>query len=166
MSVQGDLPAGNGDSGAPIFYWTSGNTVVLAGIHWSGTSANEAWFSPYTSIEADLGTLQVRFLVGSPAISGSISDGYPLITWASTTNATSYRVFRSVDEEGGPNCYMGDDDLGSTTSTSFHDTTAPNVTTYYGGSVPIGSRIRYIVKAYGNDVPSDGSNIIWYSYTP
>ncbi len=155
-----------GDSGSPVFYWTSGNTVVLAGIHWAGTSDNEAWFSPYTNIEDDLGTLQARYMVGSPSISGSISSNYPVISWSATSNATSYRVFRCVDEEGGPNCYMGDEDLGSTTSTSFHDITAPIVDSYYGGSSPTGPRIRYIVRAYGNDVPSDGSNIVWFSYTP
>jgi hypothetical protein len=149
-----------GDSGAPVFYWTGGNTVVLAGIHWGGA------FSAYKGLEQDLGVLQVRYPVGVPEISGSIASGFPEISWSATTNAQYYRVFRCVDPEAGPNCYMGDEDLGTTTSTTFIDTGAPTIDGYSGGGVPTGPRIRYTVKAYGNDVASASSNIIWYSYTP
>ena len=47
-----------GDSGSPVFAWTSGSsTVRLAGILWGGMDTTEFVFSPMSGIEKELGAL-------------------------------------------------------------------------------------------------------------
>jgi len=47
-----------GDSGSPVFNWTSGSsTVRLAGILWGGSGTTQFVFSPMSGIEKELGAL-------------------------------------------------------------------------------------------------------------
>ena len=47
-----------GDSGSPVFNWTSGSsTVRLAGILWGGSGTSQFVFSPMSGIEKELGAL-------------------------------------------------------------------------------------------------------------
>jgi hypothetical protein len=46
-----------GDSGSPVFNWTSGSTVRLAGILWRGSGTSQFVFSPMSGIEKELGAL-------------------------------------------------------------------------------------------------------------
>ena len=55
--------ADHGDSGSPVFAWTKGNNVTLLGILWGGGTSNGQIvfaFSPFASIQDELGTLRVR----------------------------------------------------------------------------------------------------------
>lgn len=56
--------AGHGDSGSPVFSWTTGNNVSLVGILWGGGSddqGNQVFaFSPLASIQSELGALRVK----------------------------------------------------------------------------------------------------------
>jgi hypothetical protein len=45
-----------GDSGAPAFYWSGGNTVVLTGIVVGGAAGGDYyWYSSVDMIRLDLG---------------------------------------------------------------------------------------------------------------
>jgi hypothetical protein len=47
-----------GDSGSPVFVWTSGSsTVRLAGVLWGGSGTTQFVFSPMSGIEKELGAL-------------------------------------------------------------------------------------------------------------
>lgn len=49
---------GGGDSGSPVFEWSSGSNVTLVGILWGGsTSGTQFVFSPMSGIERELGSL-------------------------------------------------------------------------------------------------------------
>jgi hypothetical protein len=53
----------HGDSGSPVFSWTTGNSVKLLGILWGGgtSSGVEVFvYSPLANIQQELGTLRVR----------------------------------------------------------------------------------------------------------
>jgi hypothetical protein len=55
--------ADNGDSGSPVFTWTKGTSVTLLGILWGGGTIGGQTvfaFSPFGSIQQELGTLRVR----------------------------------------------------------------------------------------------------------
>jgi hypothetical protein len=65
MLCQNIVRAGSdhGDSGSPVFSWTSGNNVKLLGILWGGGTLNGVQvfvYSPLENIEQELGTLRVR----------------------------------------------------------------------------------------------------------
>jgi hypothetical protein len=47
-----------GDSGSPVFRWSGGNTVSLAGVLWGGNQTGTQWvFSAMSNIESELGAL-------------------------------------------------------------------------------------------------------------
>lgn len=53
----------HGDSGSPVFSWTSGASVKLLGILWGGGTSNGQQvfaYSPFDNIQQELGTLRVR----------------------------------------------------------------------------------------------------------
>ncbi len=53
----------HGDSGSPVFSWTSGGNVKLLGILWGGGTSNGSEvfaYSPIANIQQELGTLRVR----------------------------------------------------------------------------------------------------------
>jgi hypothetical protein len=53
----------HGDSGSPVFSWTSGANVKLLGILWGGGTSNGAQvfaYSPIANIQSELGALRVR----------------------------------------------------------------------------------------------------------
>lgn len=55
--------ADHGDSGSPVFSWTSGNNVKLLGILWGGGTSNGDQvfaYSPIQNIQQELGALRVR----------------------------------------------------------------------------------------------------------
>jgi len=55
--------ADHGDSGSPVFAWTKGNSVTLLGILWGGGTSNGQIvfaFSPFASVQDELGTLRIR----------------------------------------------------------------------------------------------------------
>jgi hypothetical protein len=50
---------GPGDSGSPVFYWSSGSNVALVGLLWGGNSLGTYFvFSPMSGIEHELGALK------------------------------------------------------------------------------------------------------------
>jgi hypothetical protein len=53
-----------GDSGSPVFSWTRGSNVNLLGVLWAGGSDGQGnsifAFSPFASIQDELGTLRVK----------------------------------------------------------------------------------------------------------
>lgn len=53
-----------GDSGSPVFSWTKGSNVNLLGVLWAGGSDGQGnsifAFSPFASIQDELGTLRVK----------------------------------------------------------------------------------------------------------
>ncbi len=53
----------HGDSGSPVFSWTTGTSATLLGILWGGGTSNGRQvfaYSPFDSIQQELGTLRVR----------------------------------------------------------------------------------------------------------
>jgi hypothetical protein len=65
MLCQNIVKAGSdhGDSGSPVFLWTTGNSVKLLGLLWGGGTLNGDTvfvYSPIGSIQQELGTLRVR----------------------------------------------------------------------------------------------------------
>jgi hypothetical protein len=152
-----------GDSGSPVFIWTSGDLIALEGIHFAhdNLSPPHSWFVPFTTIESDLGVLQAAYPVGTPSIGGSVSGSEPVITWSATTNASSYDVYRCDSSDGSGLCTY--DFVTSTGSTSFTDTTAPGVDLFEGGTAPSGFFVSYVVVAIAsNGVSSASSNQIYF----
>lgn len=157
--------ARQGDSGGPVFIWDGADGVILVGIADAlyGTTASYngpgnppplegqgTYFSTWSNVQADLGTLNVTsgITVGAPSVSGSLS-GNPSLTWSAVstngTNTTQYTIGRSV-WDASTYTWISQGNVGTTTSTSYTDTSVPvSLTAYDGTSRPAGCTYTYVV---------------------
>jgi hypothetical protein len=166
-----------GDSGSPVFIWDGAEGAIYIGMLFAmdctGSCYQNAtsYFSPFSSIETDLGTLNVvtEITVGTPSVSGSINgSGNPVLSWSavSTTNTsetTTYNIYRSVWDASTYTWTQQGNLIGTTTSTSFTDGGNPvTVTSYQGTSQPAECTytfISYAVRAYNAGIPAPSAPV-------
>jgi hypothetical protein len=161
-----------GDSGAPVFIWDGAEGAIFIGLSYaldcSGSCMQDAvtYFTPFSSLETDLGTLNVvsEITVGTPSISGSINGGgNPVLSWSavSTTNTsetTIYSIYRSVWDASTYTWTETNNLIGTTTSTSYTDGGNPlAVSSYQGATQPAECTytfIAYAMRAYNAGIPA------------
>jgi hypothetical protein len=160
-----------GDSGGPAFAWDGEAGVKLIGLanafdcntYSCGASDGVAmFFSTWSSVLNDIGMLGVatNITVGSPSVTEGFSSGNPYLSWSSvsTTNTsatTEYHIYRSVWDASTYTWSETAYYLGSTTSTSYTDTTLPFTASSYTTSPPAECTYTYaiyFVYAYNSGV--------------
>lgn len=125
------LYCAGGDSGSPIFWYDGADGGVFFGMLFGGCSAGQMYFSSYSDITTDLGSMSVNseITVGTPALSGSVSSGDASLSWSAvstthTSATTTYQIYRST-WAADLGIYLDNNVLVTTiTSTSFTDTGA------------------------------------------
>lgn len=169
-----------GDSGSPVFTWDGADGIVAYGILFAEDDANQTmYFSKWPNVAGDVAdgnyTSSVNILTdvtmsGSPSLSGSLSGGVQL-SWSSVTVSgasatTEYKIYRSVWDASTYTLVNDGTLVGTTTGTSFTDTTLPiSVSAYLGTSGPPAmctySYAIYSVVAYNSGL-SATSPVIYF----
>lgn len=98
---------------------------------------------------SEIADIVSEYTIDAPAISVTVTDGQPVLSWDAVGSATGYTVKRSRE------------------SGKAYTTIAPDVTstTYTDGAVQSGG-YYYVVSALKNDVPSAASNEVYVVLTP
>lgn len=135
-AYEGDYRSRPGDSGGPIFSWDGGDAVSLLGVNFGvSTDSTLGLFSAYADITAILGTMTVvrGTNLATPLLSGQVSEGLPALSWAASSGASRYDIYRDTfDNQTGTT--SGLVYIGSTNVTSYRDEIP--VTKYDGTSNP------------------------------
>jgi len=159
-----------GDSGAPVFTWDGQDGVIVYGISFQGdTTGSTSYFSKWSyvvgeatgpgSFTSSVNVLTNITMSGYPAISGSLSGNSPTLSWSavSVTNSstpTAYNVYRSVWDASTYTWLDNGRLIGTTTSTSFTDSSLPvTVLSYVNRSAPaecVYTFVQYTVQAYNS----------------
>jgi hypothetical protein len=162
-----------GDSGGPAFSYDGSDGAAFYGVVFAADCISKPCgsliFSPIAGIQSDLGSLNVvsDITVDTPSPSGTIDgSGQPVISWSavSTTNttaATTYYVYRYAWDSPSMSS-SGLELLGTTTGTSWTDTTAPTVYSFAGGSRPNQcdySSVWYYVRSYNRGIGGSSAYI-------
>lgn len=153
--------ASGSDSGAPVFFGSAGNNIMLVGVHaGSNPDLQIAYASHWHHVEEELGgplNALTDITIAAPSPDGDWPSGMPELTWTAvaTTNtilATTYRVYRSTfDSILG---WTEWDALVETTASLTYTDANRFVDHYYGANVPPSgtSYVRYVVSAESHGV--------------
>jgi hypothetical protein len=171
-----------GDSGGPVFVWDGYDGAVLIGTvsgghctcgsYWGGTEATGTYFSYWSADQSDLGTFDPlnNTTVSTPSLTGSVSSGNAVASWSavSTTNTTApthYQIFQWTWEASTSTWTQNEFYVGSITSLSYTDASAPwTITSATGGSQPdqcTYSSVGIEIRAY-NQGAYAYSGTIWF----
>lgn len=179
------VPAG--DSGGPVFLWDGYDGAILIGTltgcagsqgsyTYNGQSGILActggWASYWSANEYDQGTFDalIGTTVGTPSITGSVSGGDAVASWSavSTTNTTAttqYQIFQWTWDASTSTYSQNGFYVGSNTSTSYTDASAPwTITSSVGATQPdvcTYSSVGIEIRAYNQGVFAY-SNTIWF----
>lgn len=121
----------DGDSGSPVFLRVDAELATLTGLV-TGRDGTSSVISRYAGVRGDLEQGSAWSAVRTPSlgvatISGTVSGGYPALTWTSVAGATNYDVRRQRwqltgwDEFGNPTYDSVIEWIGSVSATSMTD---------------------------------------------
>jgi hypothetical protein len=161
-----------GDSGGPVFMFpggsqsASGDIVTLVGIHFGDlgeVGTGQSVFSKWGRIVTDfaptplLATRPVTLT--QPSLSGSLSQGSPLLSWSTVSGASKYEVYRVAWDGAAYTTVL----VTSTSASTFLDLSKP-AAAYYGTTQPTGpnASFQYFVYAINQSSVSAKSSVIWY----
>ncbi|MDB4890468.1 MAG: hypothetical protein JWL61_2323 [Gemmatimonadetes bacterium] len=160
-----------GDSGGPFFSMSGTNEVKLLGLN-LGTITGASVFTKVSRVLSEFGgswSITRGYNLSAPSISGSVSSGYPQVSWSGVSGATKYEVYCDYVVEMtsviGTTYLVAhwNELVGTTTSTSFTDSTP--VDTYTGTTTPYYYRSYRVVAKNTSDL-SVSSNVVNFSFTP
>lgn len=150
-------PDQGGDSGGPLFLPVGGPYVYLSGTTIGGAmNGSGTGWSTISQLQLDFGNVLTVTRVATlttPAVTGSLPSGVPVLNWSPISGATNYDVFKST---GGTFFYEG-----VVTSGSYSDGSVSVVSVH--SSPPAGVPwVAYYVRAHAPGNYSASSNILYF----